>query len=174
MQSLITDGKQQTPQTRTTTPSLETEPLIEGDSVKGAAPVAELDEETTKRKPLIFDSEPSQRMVVVRRRRKRRSRKTDKTERWLSRIRVVLLVVIGCAVVAKLFGYRYLAGMTQQLREALHPVKQQITGHTPDFAMIVLILIAVGLVYTMPGVQSRVNRALGWGSSSKRGSSTTR
>lgn len=158
-------------QTLTTAETQEPQAATSSAPLNSTAPLTEIAEEEVEdsaaadtpasRQPLRFDPEPTQRMVVVRRRRRRRSKKASRTEKLLGQLRIALLVIIVGALAAKIAGLEHLKVYLGRFRAILHPLKSRL--HTPDIAVIVLVLVALGLLYTMPGIQSRINRLLGIG-----------
>jgi len=124
-------------------------------------PVEELTGDApSRRKPLRFDPEPAQRMVVVRRRSKKRRRKVTPGERFINGLRIVMLAFVALFLVLKITNHQdVLTQWKQGLSSALHPVRSHL--HAPDTDAIALILVSLILIYTMPGVSRKVNRLIG-------------
>jgi len=123
--------------------------------------VEELTGETpSRRKPLRFDPEPTQRMVVVRRRSKKKRRKVTPGERFINGLRIVTLAFSALYLILRITNHQdVLTQWKQSLSSALHPVRSHL--HAPDTDAIALILVILILLYTMPGVSRKVNRLIG-------------
>jgi uncharacterized BrkB/YihY/UPF0761 family membrane protein len=117
------------------------------------------------RKPLVFDPEPMQRMVVVRRRKRRRSRKINKAEQVAARVRFVLLGLVVILLLVAVSGQHFAQALLEHLKEIVRPIKGVI--HAPKLEIVALVIAALILVYMMPGVESTVKRWLGINSRTK-------
>lgn len=112
-----------------------------------------------KRRPLTFEPEPTQRMVVVRRRKRRRSRKVNKAERAASGLRFVLLGVVIILLLVAVSGQHFAQALLEQLKDAARPIKSVLQA--PKLEVVALVIAALILLYMMPGVESTVRRWLG-------------
>ena len=134
------------------------EPLTEPSGTSGkAAPTGET--VTEKRKPLLFEPEPTQRMVVVRRSKRRRSKQLDKSEQAASRVRLVLFGLVIVLLIVAVSGQHFAQSLLQELKAIVRPVKSAV--HAPKMEVVALGLAALILLYMMPGVESKVKRWLG-------------
>lgn len=118
-----------------------------------------------KRKPLLFDPEPAQRMVVVRRRKRRRRQPVNKAEQIAGRMRFVLFGVVIILLLVAVSGQHFAQALLEQLKDIIRPVKGII--HAPKLEVIALVIAALILLYMMPGVESMVKRWLGINNGSK-------
>jgi cytochrome b subunit of formate dehydrogenase len=114
---------------------------------------------TEKRKPLLFEPEPAQRMVVVRRRGRRRSKKVNKTEQVEARVRLVLFGLVIILLLVAVSGQHFDQSLLEQLKDIARPLKNVLL--IPTLEVIALVIAALILFYMMPGVESTIKRWLG-------------
>ena len=134
------------------------EPLTEPSGVSEKASVAG-ESASEKRKPLLFEPEPAQRMVVVRRRKRRRSQQTDKSEQAAARVRLVLFGLVVVLLIVAVSGQHFAQTILQELKGMVRPLRGAV--HAPKMEVVALGLAALILLYMMPGVESKIKRWLG-------------